>query len=81
MFKKHVGFCRGNGADQGFEYRVDVCKRDDPDRSKTFEGHVGYEILQRVYNPADAKRSCVSLRGGYPELFWPATMPYCHPLH
>ena len=66
MEKKHVESCRVNGADQGFDYRVDVCKRDDQDRGKTFEGRVGYEILQRVYNPADAKRSCVSLRSGYP---------------
>ena len=43
---------RGDGADQGFDYRIDAEEIDDPYRDRSLQAHCGYhdELLRRVYN-------------------------------
>ena len=43
---------RGDGADQGFDYRIDAEEIDDPHRDRSLQAHCGYhgELLRRVYN-------------------------------
>ena len=43
---------RGDGADQGFDYRIEAEEIDNPYRDRSLQAHCGYhdELLRRVYN-------------------------------